>query len=86
MDNGTYDATIATRVETALKEAGQSVRATAIATGIPYTTLDRKLKGAPFQVNELRRIGRLLGLPTSAFIPEDDELLQTSTSKTAVAS
>ena len=86
MDNGTYDAAIATRVETALKEAGQSVRATAIATGIAYTTLDRKLKGAPFQVSELRRIGKHLGLPTSAFIPDDDEIGTATAQSTAVAS
>ncbi len=71
MDNVSYDATVAELVDGALKEAGESVRATAIATGIPYTTLDRKLKGAPFHVNELRRIGQYLGRPTASFLPPE---------------
>lgn len=79
MDNASYDATVAVLVEEAIKSAGQSVRGTAIATGIAYTTLDRKLKGAPFTVSELRRIGQFVGLPTAAFLPPE-------TSRAAVAS
>lgn len=71
MDNASYDATVAKLVDSAMKAADESVRATAIATGIPYTTLDRKLKGAPFHVNELRRIGQYLGRPTASFLPDE---------------
>lgn len=72
MDNASYDALVASLVADALKKAGESVRATAIATGIPYTTLDRKLKGAPFNVGELHRIGSYLGRSAGSFIPNED--------------
>lgn len=70
MDNASYDAAVADQVATALQESGKSVRETALSTGIPYTTLDRKLKGAPFHVNELRRIGLMLGRETASFLPD----------------
>lgn len=71
MDNESYDAAVADEVRRALEDAGASVRATALATGIPYTTLDRKLKGAPFQVRELRLIGKHLGRGTASFLPDE---------------
>lgn len=70
MDHASYDAAVAERVHEAFRAAGLSVREAALRSGIAYTTLDRKLKGAGFYVNELRRIGLLTGRTTESFLPD----------------
>lgn len=52
-----------------MKVAG-SVRAGATAAAIPYTTLDRRLRGdgSDFTVVELRRLAALTGRDYSAFV------------------
>lgn len=60
------------RVKFALDTAGISERAAADRTGIPLTTLNRKLRGiAPFTATELRKLGQLLGVPASSLLTEE---------------
>lgn len=56
MDNNT-DPKLGAAVKKAILESPLgSVRAVAIETAIPYTTLDRNLKNGDFKVSHLRRI------------------------------
>lgn len=58
---------IATAVKLALKDAGISRRDAAERTGIPLTTLQRRLTGAsPFLVTELAALASLTGTTVSA--------------------
>lgn len=60
------------RVKQAIDDAGLSERDVAEQTGIPLTTLNRRLRGhAPFTATELRKIGQVLGVPASSLIVEE---------------
>ena len=57
-------AATAAAVRAALDKAGLSVNRTATLTGIPQSTLDRRLRGTPpgFTVTELSSLASLLGV------------------------
>lgn len=64
MDSTQYAAAVARNVDEALRRANRSVLATAAATGIPRTTLDRRLRssgGSPFSVAELKALADFTG-------------------------
>ena len=63
---------IAAAVSAALKEAGIAQRDAAARSGIPLTTLSRRLTGnSPFTVTELAILADLCGLTVADFIPAD---------------
>ena len=60
-------------VAEAIESAGQTHLAVAEQTGIPRTTLLRRLTGtSPFTVSELERIAALLSVPVHSLIPSAD--------------
>lgn len=64
----TYAETVAERVSQAIEVAGQSQKSIALVTGIPRTTLARRLSGAsPFTVAELAAIALALEVDVSTF-------------------
>ncbi|WP_167131962.1 hypothetical protein [Paramicrobacterium chengjingii] len=72
MDNESYDGIVGKAVRSAFDAAGFSVRSAALATGIPYTTLDRKLEGhTSFTVRELRAIAKATRRSTRSFVPSE---------------
>ena len=61
-------------VNAALEQRGESVQGLALATGIPRTTLIRRLGGfSPFTVAELDAIAAALCLDVSALLPEPEQ-------------
>lgn len=61
--------TVAQSVREAIEEAGSSVHATALDTGIPYTTLDRKLRnGGKFTIEELGLLATALHKEPASFL------------------
>ncbi|MDR6691377.1 putative transcriptional regulator [Microbacterium sp. 1154] len=74
MDNGSFDHRVAELVAAAIDETGPSRNAVAKEAGVPYATLDRKLKGiAPFNVSELNRLAQATGRDAGDFIPANVE-------------
>lgn len=71
-DNAGYDKAVAGAVLEAIKASPiGSVNGAARMTGIPYTTLHRRLAGTTsFTVSELNRIATLAGCKPSDFLPE----------------
>lgn len=68
MDSTTYAAEVAANIQNQIKAAGLSVLSVAQATGIPYTTLTRRLASnglAPFTVREVKVIADHLGTSAS---------------------
>lgn len=68
MDSTSYAAAVAANVDQAIKAAGLSVLKLAQATGIPRTTLDRRLRSngfSPFSVAELKAIADEVGTTAS---------------------
>ena len=62
---------IAANVSAALSAAGIAQRDAATQTGIPLTTLSRRLTGnSPFTVVELDLLARILGVTVSALIAQ----------------
>lgn len=60
-------------VNLALESAGKSQLSASEQTGIPRTTLLRRLSGvSPFTVDELQRIADLLGVPVHSLIETTD--------------
>jgi len=60
---------LADTVRAAIKDTLGSVRAAAQETGIPYTTLDRRLKnGSQFTVAELGRLAEVTGRTLTDFV------------------
>lgn len=61
--------TLAHTIRLAIEESVGSVRAAAKASGIAYTTLDRRLRGdgSDFTVAELRRLAAATNRPASDF-------------------
>ena len=71
MDTTTFPKALAEVVKIALTEAGISQRDAASLTGIPLTTLTRRLSGnSPFLSTELDRIASLAGTTVSALAAE----------------
>lgn len=69
-DNAEYDQQVGQNVRAAFDEAGLSVNGASRESGIPYTSLDRKLKGlSSFTVAELRRLGAITGRRLGDFLP-----------------
>lgn len=63
----------AQKVAAALDLAGKSQLSVSEASGIPRTTLLRRLSGvSPFTVDELQRIADLLGVPVVSLIDGTD--------------
>lgn len=57
MDNESYDVAVGEAARAAIMGKFGSVRGGALAAGIPYVSLDRKLKGnSSFTIAELRRL------------------------------
>ena len=68
MDSTEYAAAVAAKVEKAMRQAGESHASLAAKTGIPRTTLQRRLTSGgvhPFNVRELRDIAQALGTTAS---------------------
>lgn len=61
--------TVSQAVRAAINDSVGSVRAAAIQAGIPYTTLDRRLRGdgSDFTVAELRKLATVTGRSYSDF-------------------
>lgn len=60
------------QINTALMAVGMTRHRLATDTGIPSTTLQRKLKGdGEFTLNELLRVARALNVAPSALLPSD---------------
>lgn len=58
-------------VRNALADAGRSQKSLSDETGIPYPTLNRKLKGQrEFKFSELLQIAEALAVPPSLFTPD----------------
>ena len=68
-------AATAANVKAALDKAGLSVNRAATLTGIPQSTLDRRLLGTPpgFTVTELSLLASLLGIEASALLRQPTE-------------
>ncbi len=74
MDNASFDHRVAELVDAAIDESGKSRNAVAKDAGVPYATLDRKLRGiAPFNVSELNRLARATGKTPGSFLPDETE-------------
>ena len=74
MDNAAYGEAVAKAVLGAIKSSPvESVNGAAKASGIPYVTLDRRLKkdGGAFTVAELRSLAHVTGRKTADFIPRE---------------
>lgn len=72
MDNASFDHRVAELVDAAIEESGKSRHAVGLEAGVPYATLDRKLKGiAPFNVSELNRLAQATDRTPGSFIPAD---------------
>lgn len=65
--------TVARTVRDAIEATGRSVHGLAVETGIPYTTLDRKLRRGTFTVEELYLLGIALDREPASFFPPRDE-------------
>lgn len=64
--------TVAGRVRSAMEEQGQTEKGLADATGIPRTTLRRRLTGnSPFTLNELDVLAPLLGISLVDLLAEE---------------
>lgn len=60
---------VAQHVTQKVKESGVTVTWLCEATGIPRTTMHRRLSGlAAFDINELERIAKALRVPTAALV------------------
>ncbi|MDD7541213.1 MAG: helix-turn-helix transcriptional regulator [Mobiluncus porci] len=60
----------ATLIKAAMEESGVSILELSEQAGIPRTTLYRKLSGFyPFDLDELERIARALGVKVAALMP-----------------
>jgi len=69
MNTGTHTHPVSEAARTAILETLGSVRAASTETGIPYTTLDRRLRdGSQFTIAELNRLAAATGRDTSYFI------------------
>lgn len=71
MDNESFDKAVADSALAAILATIGSVNGAAKRTGIPYTTLDRKLHGhTSFTVRELHLVAQATGKRTAHFIPK----------------
>lgn len=71
MDTIAYQSLVAQRVAAAMAERGTSELAVSGATGIPRTTLRRKLEsipGSPFTVVDCYAIAEFLGIPVDSLL------------------
>ena len=63
MDTRSFSEIVAKRVEAAITQSGETQLGVALATGIPRSTLARRLSGySPFTVSELSAIATALGV------------------------
>jgi transcriptional regulator with XRE-family HTH domain len=70
MSNGDILGAIAEAVERAIRDSGLRRRTIVEETGIPYSTLSRKLTGkTPFTLTELCLISEATGVSPSSFMP-----------------
>lgn len=75
MDSATYSALVAENVENAIEAAGRSVLSIAESTGIPRSTLDRRLKsngGSAFSVREVKAIAIELEVTAAELLVIED--------------
>lgn len=69
MDNTADINPVGTAARQAIDSSVGSVREASIQTGIPYATLDRRLRdGEQFKVSELRALGTITGRKPADFI------------------
>lgn len=71
MDSIRVTAGIRDRVAVEMVSAGVSKRALSIASGIPLTTLDRKLRSGDFTARELAMLAEALRVPFARLIPQE---------------
>lgn len=63
--------TVPSRVAAAIKESGVTTVWLCAETGIPRSTMQRRLSGhSPFNLNELDVIAKALRLPVTALLPQ----------------
>lgn len=72
MDYAGVDAAVSANIRKAIADTTGSVHKTALAAGIPYTTLDRKLRRGSFTLSELHALADLFGRPVSDFLRRED--------------
>ena len=71
METLSYREQVAAEIRAEIARQGRTIRDVAAAAGIPTSTMSRKLRhGAPFDIEELYRISRVLGVATAALIPD----------------
>lgn len=71
MDSTTYAAAVAQTVERAIRQAGMTIAGVAAATGIPRTTLDRRLRSgglSALSVSEVKAIADVLGVSAASLL------------------
>jgi len=66
----TFDEHLANVVESKRSKTSLTVEEFADASGIGYQTMRRRLKGAPLTVNELERIGVVVGVSAAKLVQE----------------
>lgn len=87
MDSTEYAAAVAANIQSAIKRAGKPVATLAAETGIPRSTLDRRLRShglSPFTVREVKAIALALSTPAEPVTAADLTCVTVGTA-TAVA-
>lgn len=75
MDYDEYDRAVGEAARDAIMTKFGSVRGGSEASGIPYASLDRKLRGlSSFKVVELRRLAKVTGRRTASFLPRETKM------------
>lgn len=73
MDNRNFNDEVSRLIQQAIESAGLSKNKVAADALIAHATFERKLKaGAEFKVAEIHRIARVLGVPYTALLPEQE--------------
>lgn len=71
MDSTEYAAAVAANVDAAIRDGDKSVLSIAAKTGIPRTTLDRRLRSgglSPFTVSEVKAIATALDITAASLL------------------
>ncbi|MDF2578473.1 MAG: hypothetical protein K0S49_52 [Microbacterium sp.] len=72
MDNDEYDRAVGENVKTAFIAQFGSLRGGSEASGIPYASLDRKVRGiTSFNTRELRQAAQATGRKVRSFLPSE---------------
>lgn len=73
MDTLTYTKSVAESVTELMKDAGENLHSLSTKTGIPRTTLRRRVEGfKSFSVDELASVAQVFGVRVETLLPSDD--------------